>query len=117
MSLEVVGSYRNSRSIKEQYKTYISYHAVLIMNDGTTCDGIIEGIDGDEIIVLVGEDVVIDEKGDNMNRQRPMGGRFRRFRRNNFPMDGINRIDLIRYPFINPIYPYPYPYPYPFFPY
>ncbi|CUO06885.1 hypothetical protein H8S10_07685 [Clostridium sp. NSJ-49] len=120
MSLEVVGCYRELSSIKEECKTYLSYHAVLIMSDGSTCDGIIEGVDddSDEIIVLVGEDVVIDD-GDNMSRQQPMGykgpNRYRRFRRRKFPINRINRLDLLRYPFIYPVYPYPYPYP--FFPY
>ena len=121
MSLEVVGCYRDMHSIKEQCKTYLSYHAVLIMNDGSTCDGIIEGVDEDKIIVLVGEDVIIDDNGDTTGRQRPMGynqpNRYRRFRRRGFPIDGVNRMELLRYPFIYPVYPYPYPYPYPFFPY
>lgn len=121
MSLEVVGCYRDMHSIKEQCKTYLSYHAVLIMNDGSTCDGIIEGVDEDKIIVLVGEDVIIDDNGDTTSRQGPMGynqpNRYRRFRRRGFPIDGVNRMELLRYPFIYPVYPYPYPYPYPFFPY
>lgn len=121
MSLEVVGCYRDMNSIKEECKTYLSYHAVLIMNDGSTCDGIIEGIDEDEIIVLVGEDVIVDDNGEDDNRQRPMGfnqsNRYRRFRRRRFPIRGINRMELLRYPFVYPVYPYPYPYPYPFFSY
>ncbi len=119
MSLEVVGSYRDLHSIKEECKTYLTYHAVLIMKDGSTCDGIIEGVDDDDIIVLVGEDVVIDENEETNTRQQPMGynrpNRYRRFRRRKFPMRGINRLELLRYPFIYPVYPYPYPYP--FFPY
>ena len=123
MSLEVVGCYRELSSIKEECKTYLSYHAVLIMSDGSTCDGIIEGVDddSDEIIVLAGEDVMIDDDGDNMSRQQPMGyqrpNRYRRFRRRKFPINRINRLNPLRYPIIYPIYPYPYPYPYPFFPY
>lgn len=100
MSLEVVGCYRDMHSIKEQCKTYLSYHAVLIMNDGSTCDGIIEGVDEDKIIVLVGEDVIIDDNGDTTSRQRPMGynqpNRYRRFRRRGFPIDGVNRMELLR---------------------
>lgn len=91
------------------------------MNDGSTCDGIIEGVDEDKITVLVGEDVIIDDNGDTTSRQRPIGynqpNRYRRFRRRGFPIDGVNRMELLRYPFIYPGYPYPYPYPYPFFPY
>ena len=120
MSLEVVGSYRDLHSIKEECKTYLSYHAVLIMDDGSTLDGIIEGVDdnSDEIVVLAGEDVVIDDNNaDNMSRQQPMGynrpNRYRRFRRRRFPINRIIRLELLRYPFIYPIYPYPYP----FFPY
>lgn len=116
MSLEVVGCYRDLNSIKEECKEYSSYHAVLTMNDGSTLDGVIEGLADDDIIMLVGEDVIIGGNGDNMTRQQPMGynrpNRFRRFRRRRFPINRINRLELLRYPYILPLYPYPYPYPY-----
>lgn len=121
MALEIVGCNRNLNEIKEQCMSCLSYHTIFTMDDGSTLDGIIDGIQGDNIILLVGEEIIVDENGNNMTRQRPMGfgpGRFRRFRRRGFPINRINRIRPIIYPFIYPIYPYPYPYPpYPYYHY
>ena len=120
MTLEIVGCDRNLDEIRQKCRSCLSYHATLMMDDGSTLDGIIEDIHGDNVTLLVGEDVMVDEDGSSMTRQRPMGfmpGRFRRFRRRGFPMHRINMIRPVRYPFIYPIYPYPYPYPYPYYPY
>ncbi len=117
MALEVVGCDRDLSKIKEQCMSCLSYHTILTLDDGSTLDGIIEGIQGDNIIVLVGEDIMVDGSGNSMMRQRPMGfgpGRFRRFRRRGFPINRINRISPILFPFVYPPYLYPY---YPLYPY
>lgn len=112
MALEIFGYYRESVSIRDKCKEYQSYHTVIIMDDGTTVDGIIEDINGDEIIMLVGEDVLASENENNQLRQPPGGynrpNRYRRFRRRNYPIGGINRIGLLPYPYIPPVYPYPF---------
>ena len=114
MALEIFGCYRESVSIRDKCKEYQSYHAVIIMDDGTTVDGIIENINGDEIIMLVGEDVLASEN--DQSRQPPGGynrpNRYRRFRCRNYPIRGINRIGLLPYPYIPPVYTFPYGYPY-----
>ncbi|ELC8441117.1 hypothetical protein QYB59_000112 [Clostridium perfringens] len=113
MSLEVMDYYRDLQSLYDECKNCISYHIVMEMKDGTTFDGIIDEVDTDNVTVLVGEDVIMDDPEDPMGRQRPpMGGRprrrFRRFRRRKFPIRNINRFGLLGFPFIGP--------PFPFFP-
>ena len=124
MALEVVGFYRDSRSLYEECKKCQSYHAIIVMKDGSMCDGIIEEVNDDSVTILVGENVIEKECAEEANRQGPFGhgqpGGFRRFRRRNFPMRNIDRVGPLRYPYIIPPYPiyqYPYPYPYPYYPY
>ena len=88
------------------------------MKDGNTVDGIIGRVDDDQVIVLVGENVIEDES----RFGRPLGGgggRFRRFGPRGFPFASIAALSLLAYPFFSPPYPYyyPYPYPYPYYPY
>ena len=77
-------------------------------------DGIIEEINGDEVKILIGEDMM--ENTMNMSRQPGTGSnRYRRFRPRNYPVNRIGNVGLLPYPpipIIPPIYPIPYPYPY-----
>lgn len=114
MSLEVVDYYRKSKTIKEQCKCYLFYHVILTLDDGSNVDGIIEEINGDEVKILIGEDMM--ENTMNMSRQPGTGSnRYRRFRPRNYPVNRIGNVGLLPYPpipIIPPIYPIPYPYPY-----
>ena len=114
MSLEVVDYYRKSKTIKEQCKCYLFYHVILTLDDGSNVDGIIEEINGDEVKILIGEDMM--ENTMNMSRQPGTGSnRYRRFRPRNYPVNRIGNVGLLPYPpipIIPPIYPNPYPYPY-----
>ena len=105
MSLEVVDYYRRSKTIKEQCKCYLYYHVILTLEDGSNVDGIIEEINGDNIKILIGEDMI--ENTDGMNRG-PGSNRYRRFGPRNYPVNRINNIGLVPYPLIiPPFYPYP----------
>lgn len=114
MSLEVVDYYRKSKTIKEQCKCYLFYHVILTLDDGSNVDGIIEEINGDEVKILIGEDMM--ENTMNMSRQPGTGSnRYRRFSPRNYPVNRIGNVGLLPYPpipIIPPIYPIPYPYPY-----
>lgn len=114
MSLEVVDYYRKSKTIKEQCKCYLFYHVILTLDDGSNVDGIIEEINGDEVKILIGEDMM--ENTMNMSRQPGTGSnRYRRFRPRNYPVNRIGNVGLLPYPpipIIPPIYPIPYPYSY-----
>ncbi|MBX9137558.1 MULTISPECIES: hypothetical protein [unclassified Clostridium] len=121
MSLEVVGFYRDSESLYDECKRCISYYSLVTMSNGSMLEGIIEEVNNDSVNILVAEYVYEDDYKEEMNRQQSMEyrqrGGFRRFGRRNFPINNINRVRPVRFPYIIPFYPYPYPYPYPYFPY
>lgn len=106
------------RTMYDDCQRYMNYHVMLTMDDGRMTDGIIEDVKSDRIIVLVGEDVLEREEGEE--RQFYLYGRprrrFRRFRRREFPLASLAALTLLPY-IIPPPYPYyyPYPYAYPYF--
>lgn len=108
--------YKDLKYLHDECKRCMSYHTILTMTDGTTFDGIIEDVDNDRVIVLVGEDIMEQEGGEQFDKQqrqpysygRPRR-RFRRFRRRNFPLNAIAALSLLQYPYIAPLYPYYYP--------
>ncbi|WP_227935361.1 small nuclear ribonucleoprotein [Alkalihalobacillus deserti] len=106
------------RNMHDQCKNYLSYHVTLTMTDGRTMDGIIDNVTSDYVSVLVGEDVMDREEGEESDT-RYYGGygiprrRFRRFRRFDFPLATLAALALL--PYIAPPPP-PYPY-YPYYPY
>jgi len=116
MDLERDDCYRDLRNLHDECKRCLYYHTTLTMTDGSTFDGIIENVDADRIIVLVGEDVMeqenenkADGKRQYYNYGRPRR-RFRRFRRQAFPLANLVALSLLPYPYIvQPPYPY-YPY-------
>lgn len=116
LALEIDSYYRDILDLHDKCKRCLNYHATLTMKDGITVDGIVEKVDSDNIIVLVGEDVM-EEGGEGSNQQRQFNmsrqpARFRRFNRRAFPLNALATIALLRYPFIAPPYPY-----YPYYPY
>jgi hypothetical protein len=119
MALDENNYYRDLQSLHDECKRCLYYHANLTMTDGSTLDGIIENVDSDRIIVLVGEDVMEQDGEDKSDEQRQYHGRprrrrrFRRFRRRAFPLASLAALSLLPYPYI---YQPPYPY-YPYYPY
>jgi len=112
MAFEGYDYYRDKKSLEDECKRCLYYHAILTMMDGTTFDGIIEEVDGDQITVLVGEDVMEADNAEQMDEMRrpPYGygrprRRFRRFRRRRYPLGGLSKLALL--PYISPIaYPF-----------
>ncbi|MGM0904681.1 MAG: hypothetical protein ACQEXB_26915 [Bacillota bacterium] len=115
-----------TRNMHDHCVKLMYHHVVITMNDGKTYDGIIESVDGNNMSVLVGEDV--PDPGDTGGNTRQFdlyGGygdyddygygrprrRFRRYRRRRFPFPYVVAVNLLPY-----LYPYPYPYPsYPYY--
>lgn len=97
---------------KQMCERFMHVHVIATMRDGSHFDCIIDGMDGDTVILLVAEEM--DEHGlMNMQPQpwrQPIYGRprFRRFRRQRFPLSSF------LFPFFVP-FPYYYP-PYPYYP-
>ncbi|WP_338788837.1 small nuclear ribonucleoprotein [Metabacillus sp. FJAT-53654] len=122
MSVEGYNYYDDTdftRNIHGKCKSYMYHHVVLTMQDGSSFDGIIEGVDDNGVSVLVGEDAMEQERDDfEDQRYGGYGGyggprrRFRRFRRQFFPIAALAALSLLPY-----AYPYPYPYYPPYYPY
>lgn len=102
--------YRDVQSLHDKCKRYMNYHTILTMKDGSTLDGIIESVDTDHIVVLVGEDVMEQEDENQYDQQRQFHGfgrprrRFRRFRRRRFPFNILAALSLL--PHFDPPYHY-----------
>ena len=99
----------NMNNLQEQCKKYITFHVTLKMLDGSTVEGILEGIENGRIIILVGEDVMERENTNQVENQRQpsMGGprrRFRRYRRNSFPINALAALALVQYPGLLPFF-------------
>lgn len=98
----------------DECKNLMDFHIVLIMKDGTSIDGIIEKVDSNGIIMLVGEDVVDqdddqDQYSDQRQFKRPRGmRRHRRFRRRGVPFNVVRGVFPLIYPFypVNPFFPF-----------
>lgn len=89
----------------------MNYHVILKMKDGSMLDGIIEDMDGDNVIVLVGEDIVDNNCEKQRNkRQHGFPSRYRMYRRRPIPLASLIALSLLAYPYIAPPYSYPYPY-------
>ncbi|WP_374940967.1 hypothetical protein [Clostridium mucosae] len=91
----------------------MSFHVIITLTDGSTIDGIIEDVDRDRVIVLVGEDVMEPEDENESNQQRQFPGvgrprRFRRFRRKGFPLGNLAALALLGYPYFVPPFPFFY---------
>lgn len=127
MDLERNEYYRDLQPLHDQCLKCLYYHTILTMKDGSTLDGIIENVDNDRIIVLVGEDVMEEEGENEADQQRQYQGygyshgrrprrRYRRFRRKAYPLATLAALSLLPYPYIAPPYPYYNPY-YSYYPY
>lgn len=118
MDLEKEDYYRDLKGLYDDCKKCMYYHVTLKMNDGNEIDGIIENVAPDRIIVLVGEDATEPEVENKSEGQRQYSYnygrprmRYRRFRRQAFPLATLAALSLLPYPVLPP-YPYPVYYPY-----
>lgn len=104
---------RNVQNLHDECKRLMNYHTIFTTKDGKVFDGIIESVEGDQVTILVGEDVM-EEAIENQSQQRQYGTpiKFRRFRRRRFPLASLIALSLLPYPYYAPPYPY-----YPYYPY
>ncbi|WP_419726999.1 hypothetical protein [Terrisporobacter petrolearius] len=105
---------RSVQNMHDECKRLMNYHTIFTMKDGNVFDGIIEGVEGDQVIVLVGEDVMENDVENQCGNKRQFGPpiKFRRFRRRFFPLATLAALSLLPYPYYAPPYPY-----YPYYPY
>ena len=98
--------YNNMRNSQSEFQKYLYYNVTLIMSDGGIFDGIIENVEQDRIVMLVGEDVMdLDDNEDTYDENRQHGnvGFNRRPRRRFFPFANVVALQLLPY-----IPPHPY---------
>ncbi|RCW76925.1 hypothetical protein [Saliterribacillus persicus] len=131
MNHENYGHQQYPQNLHDTCEQLKYYHVTVSLKDGTTFDGIIENVDAENVIILVGEDVM-DREDNTPDQSRqvfnpyggggygPYGGggygpygypprRVRRYRRRNFPLGALAALTLL--PFIAPLaYNNPYPY-------
>ncbi len=103
--MSVEKKYRNVHNMYDECVRLMNYHVVFTTRDGSTFDGIIESVDPDKVVILVGEDVM-DQEVETQNNQQQQNNRqrrrFRRFRRRAFPLASIIALSLLSYPFFAP---------------
>ncbi|CEO06835.1 hypothetical protein [Paraclostridium sordellii] len=100
MNSNKVNNNRNDSNIQDKCRQLMNYHVVFTLRDGSMLDGIIEGVDDDNVTMLVGEDMV---EGEGEGNQRQFGPRrFRRYRRRRVPFSRLVGLSLLAYPFIFP---------------
>lgn len=122
MDLEKNDNYRDIQYLHDQCKKNMHFHVILTMKDGSMMDGIIENVEPDRVIVLVGEDVMEMERDDDNDSdyerqffgpdhrpRRRRRRRFRRFRRRHFPFANLAAISLLPYPFFAPPFSHQFP--------
>ncbi|WP_053075143.1 hypothetical protein [Ornithinibacillus californiensis] len=110
--------------MKSLCQRYMNYHVMAQMNDGSQFDGIIEGMDDNGVTMLIPEEVDSEQMElngenrqfgfdfngyggyDNYGYGRPRR-RFRRYRRQRFPLNLFSRLFLFPYysPLYSPFYP------------
>lgn len=106
---------RDMKSLQQQCEKNMLFHIIATLKNGSVIDGIIEKVDPDYIIMLVGEDVMQEYDEDNGDEDRQVFGygrprrRFRRFRRRRFPLGALAALSLLQYPY-PPHNQYPYNY-------
>ncbi|WP_254434217.1 hypothetical protein [Halobacillus sp. Marseille-Q1614] len=112
-------NYQNAqvKPTHEDVNKHKFYHVMVSMEDGSSFDGIITDVNDDDVTVLMGEEVMVDENGNETNGESRQfypygygGWRARRFRRAVFPLAALTALAL--YPYAAPFYPY-----YPYYPY
>ncbi|MBP1856059.1 hypothetical protein [Metaclostridioides mangenotii] len=101
MYLERNNTEENVQNLHDECRRLMSYHTIFTMKDGSVFDGIIESVEPDCVIVLVGEDVIDQESDNQHSLQRQFGPprRFRRFRRRSFPLAALIALSLLQYPY------------------
>ncbi len=114
MYLEKNNKTRNVKNMYDECKRLSNYHVIFKMKDGSMFDGIIESVEPDKVIILMGEDVMDKELENQSGQQRQYNSprRYRRFRRRTFPIANLIGLSLLAYPYYAPPYPY-----YPYYPY
>ena len=94
-------SKRNDINIADECKRLRSFHVILLLKDGIKFDGIIQDINDEGVLVLVGEDVFKNPSQNTPNRQNYM---YRRYKPRFFPFAALATTYIMPYSYYTPFF-------------
>ena len=94
-------SKRNDINIADECKRLRSFHVILLLKDGIRLDGIIQDINDEGVLVLVGEDVFKNPSQNTPNRQNYM---YRRYKPRFFPFAALATTYIMPYSYYTPFF-------------
>ena len=94
-------SKRNDINIADECKRLRSFHVILLLKDGLRFDGIIQDINEEGVLVLVGEDVFKNPSQNTPNRQNYM---YRRYKPRFFPFAALATTYIMPYSYYTPFF-------------
>ena len=94
-------SKRNDINIADECKRLRSFHVILLLKDGIRFDGIIQDINDEGVLVLVGEDVFKNPSQNTLNRQNYM---YRRYTPRFFPFVALAATYIMPYSYYTPFF-------------
>ena len=94
-------SKRNDINIADECKRLRSFHVILLLKDGIKLDGIIQDINEEGVLVLVGEDVFKNPSQNTPNRQNYM---YRRYKHRFFPFAALATTYIMPYSYYTPFF-------------
>ena len=94
-------SKRNDINIADECKRLRSFHVILLLKDGIKLDGIIQDINDEGVLVLVGEDVFKNPFQNTPNRQNYM---YRRYKPRFFPFAALATTYIMPYSYYTPFF-------------
>lgn len=94
-------SKRNDINIADECKRLRSFHVILLLKDGIKLDGIIQDMNDEGVLVLVGEDVFKNPSQNTPNRQNYM---YRRYKPRFFPFAALATTYIMPYSYYTPFF-------------
>lgn len=94
-------SKRNDINIADECKRLRSFHVMLFLKDRIKLDGIIQDINEEGVLVLVGEDVFKNPSQNTPNRQNYM---YRRYKPRFFPFAALATTYIMPYSYYTPFF-------------
>ena len=94
-------SKRNDINIADECKRLMNFHVMFFLKDGIKLDGIIQDINEEGVLVLVGEDVFKNPSQNTPNRQNYM---YRRYKPRFFPFAALATTYIMPYSYYTPFF-------------
>lgn len=94
-------SKRNDINIADECKRLRSFHVILLLKDGIRFAGIIQDMNDEGVLVLVGEDVFKNPSQNTPNRQNYM---YRRYKPRFFPFAALAATYIMPYSYYTPFF-------------